>query len=337
MVYNHGLEKACPLCGSKNIVLLNTIEPNQLFNRLPKNNKIDKSVFSLYLFKLWRNKEAYFLKCLNCYISFADPFIAGDDSFYNMLYVDENVYPKWKWDFQLSYEFIKRKKKEGFLDEVKLLEIGAGNGTFLRKIIEDVVNKENVLATEYSMYGRETLNNMGIQCINYNITNLIDNNKIKLCFDVICMFQILEHLDQLDSTFSKLVSLIRSGGFIIIAVPNNRHRELFERFNFIEDLPPVHITRWSKESFNYVSSKYKLKIVDHRIEPTNILHNISKYVSYCNSGRLYQNVITLKYRPIRVLFRIFASLIFILTHIPQIFLLCKKKMGVSQWICFEKL
>jgi 2-polyprenyl-3-methyl-5-hydroxy-6-metoxy-1,4-benzoquinol methylase len=42
-------------------------------------------------------------------------------------------------------------------------------------------------------------------------------------FDVACMFQILEHMDRLESVFQALYRLTKTGSGVFIAVPNSMH------------------------------------------------------------------------------------------------------------------
>ena len=111
--------------------------------------------------------------------SFSNPYISGDQIFYNLAY-PEPGYPKWKWEFEFSYQILKKNKTP----DPNILEIGAGQGSFVEKISQGLIKKENIVCTEYSKYGRGKISKIGIQCFDDDIRN-IDNKNFVENFDFI--------------------------------------------------------------------------------------------------------------------------------------------------------
>src|SRR5208337_399944 len=155
-------------------------------------------------------------------------------------------YPKWKWEFQETYEAIKKLAKS----DLKLMEIGAGDGAFIRRIAEEILPKENIFCTEFSRYGRHRIEYFGVKCSAEDVRCLSDSNsEYEDAFDIVCMFQVLEHMDRLELLFKKLNLLMKSGGNLFISVPNQRLIEFNENNGALLDMPPNHVGRWNIRCF----------------------------------------------------------------------------------------
>ena len=196
--------------------------------------------------QLWGQSTCEVIQCDNCGFCYSNPYIAGDERFYNLAY-DNSGYPAWKWEFQLTYNLLKKFSKP----DLKLLEIGAGDGAFIKRIAGEVLPKENLLCIEFSQYGRQQIEKLGVQCVAEDVRNL-SNEELKASFDLVCMFQVLEHMDKLDALFQKLNWLMKQGGSLFIAVPNPRRTEFNELNGALLDMPPNHIGRWNKKCFEEI-------------------------------------------------------------------------------------
>jgi len=84
------------------------------------------------------------MQCSQCGFCFSYPYVAGDERFYSLAYV-RSGYPKWKWEFQITYDLLRRNLRSN----CKLIEIGAGDGAFISKIAKDVLPKANIFCTEF--------------------------------------------------------------------------------------------------------------------------------------------------------------------------------------------
>lgn len=67
--------------------------------------------------------------------SFSYPYIAGDNIFYNIVY-KESTYPTWRFEFEETLNTINSILKYRDISDSTLLRIGAGDGAFLKKLLE---------------------------------------------------------------------------------------------------------------------------------------------------------------------------------------------------------
>ena len=213
--------------------------------------------------KLWWGDYASWNICRNCGNGFANPFIAFNSEYYTITYTSDVFYTPWKWEYEKVYHYIKKLSKKN----LHLLEIGAGNGTFVTRISEELIDKNNILATEYSDFGINEIVAKGISCIPKNIFEL-DTNDNRNRFNIICMFQVFEHLDRLDDVFETLNQISKPGSDLFIAVPSHKHREFYFSLGKNLDFPPGHISCFSPAGMRIISDRYGWGLVGNFYQPT---------------------------------------------------------------------
>ena len=189
--------------------------------------------------------------------------------------------------------------KKSKIKDPNVLEIGAGQGSFIEKISERLIKKENIVCTEFSKYGREKISKLGVKCFGDDIRD-IKVEKFAKYFDYIFMFQVLEHMDDLDRLFKTLVSMIKKGGSLVIAVPNDKWIEFNEINGAQLDMPPNHIGRWTKSSFKYLAEKNDFFMKKHRFEPFNfqkiiIQFGFMRYLKNAQNNKSFENAIEKKH------------------------------------------
>jgi SAM-dependent methyltransferase len=96
------------------------------------------------------------------------------------------------------------------MDHKRLLDIGCGNGAFLRAMS---ILGWNVAGTEINP-GLELMKELAVR-------KHIEDFSDCAPFDCITMWHTLEHMENISTVLSQIYSLLRPGGKLIIAVPNN--------------------------------------------------------------------------------------------------------------------
>ena len=160
-----------------------------------------------------------------------------------------------------------------------MIEIGAGDGAFAKKIANEILPKENILCTEFSEYGRDQIEKSGIKCVPKDIRALSGPEFEKFA-DVICLFQVIEYMDRLDVLFEKLNWLLKPGGSVFIAVPNQNMIQFNELNGALLDMPPNHIGRWSKKCFDIIGKKHSFIVADYRVEYTPFPLMARQFINY---------------------------------------------------------
>jgi 2-polyprenyl-3-methyl-5-hydroxy-6-metoxy-1,4-benzoquinol methylase len=89
-------------------------------------------------------------------------------------------------------------------------------------------------------------------------------------YDVVCAFQVLEHLSNPGDFLRSACSLLRSGGKLLIGVPN---ADSFLRFQYnLLNMPPHHTTRWPMAVFTRIPAIFPLQLRRIAAEPLASYH-----------------------------------------------------------------
>ena len=133
-----------------------------------------------------------------------------------------------------------------------LLDIGAGTGDFLAFA---KMKKWEVLGIEPSSKAKELARKKGIPFIE-NIQDLSDNS-----FDVITMWHVLEHVENLEDQITELKRICKPQGFIIIAVPNYKSFDAthYKEFWAAYDVPR-HLWHFSKNAIKNLFSEKEMTL-----------------------------------------------------------------------------
>src|SRR5690554_555171 len=134
-----------------------------------------------------------------------------------------------------------------------LLDIGAGTGDFLAYAKS---KKWEVVGIEPSQKAKELAQKKGVSFVD-NTEELSDNS-----FDVITMFHVLEHVEDLDKQLSELKRISKPNGIIIVAVPNYKSydAEYYKEFWAAYDVPR-HIWHFSKTSIKKLFAKQGIQLI----------------------------------------------------------------------------
>lgn len=230
--------------------------------------KISKEIESL-----WQSDHCEFYSCSQCRYGFAWPYTAGNMEIYSALYYRAFSFPSDKWEYDRAIEIISHADLRA---DSALLEIGAGNGSFLEKVSPLIQDRNRIHSTEYSGPGVEEIQRKGFKCYSKSISQLAEGDLPR--FDVICMFQVLEHMDDLDLVFQSLGKLGNRGSNLIVAVPNGTLRRFYDRMGVHLDVPPIHVGRFTPETFQWLGKKHGWNVAGTSIEPQKYLFKVKKFV-----------------------------------------------------------
>ncbi|HBF34856.1 TPA: hypothetical protein DDW35_09880 [Candidatus Sumerlaeota bacterium] len=328
------IHAVCPVCGSNSVLRLwktNSDKAAQHFvlrNLDPERH----SALATHIKNLWGTDSCEAAKCNNCHFVFSHPYIGGDHHFYTLAYEREG-YPTWTWEFQKTFDVIKNMGSP----DLRLIEIGAGNGSFLRRAVQ-LIKSDNITAMEFSDYGCREISKLGINYYQKDIKEFIPTSPV----DIIAMFQVLEHMDQLSATFNHLYALLKSGGSLFIAVPRAERITFNEQHGALLDMPPNHIGRWNKKAFEIVAEKYGFDLVQYQQETPKFWSGFKQLTSYRVlrksqiNGTLENLALSVKNKRIRsVLYRGLFALYSPFAIFP-VLKMVRAGLGNSQWVQMVK-
>jgi len=240
----------CPLCTQVSSILLRTYPVTELNHLWIKS--FGFSPFSKKRKKMIITKR----QCAECNLIYFDPPYYGDGEFYRKLSKFPWYYETIKWEFDLAAQLISEIKPASFL------EIGCGNGSFLNKITALVKRVEGIDINENAIN----------QCIKKGLAASTTPIKdLEKSYEIIALFEVLEHMDHLSETIHDIVKAISPEGHLILAVPNPEGYLKNVEINLL-DMPPHHNSSWAKKTFEYVAYEYNLEIIGYYQEPLRYVH-----------------------------------------------------------------
>lgn len=162
--------------------------------------------------------------------------------------------------FDKVYQFVKNialKRKLNLINSFNtnsksILDVGAGTGDFLQTCKN---NSWKVFGTEPNQGARNLASQKGIT-LHENLTDL-SNQK----FDVITLWHVLEHVDNLFEIIEQLNNLLNENGRLVIAVPNHKSYDAnhYKEFWAAYDVPR-HLWHFSQTSITKLFSKSNFKL-----------------------------------------------------------------------------
>ncbi len=177
-----------------------------------------------------------------------------DHSDYNANGLD-NLYSqeeKHFW-FLARKEFILQNFSKYILKDNKIIEIGAGTGNVSRYLKEN--GYENISVGEMHLNGLKYAKSYGMEdCYQFDLLNTPFENE----FDVVNMFDVLEHIEDDDKALENVYKMLNNDGKITMTVPS--HMWLWNR----DDAIAGHKIRYTKQELIDKLEKNGFEIVQAR-------------------------------------------------------------------------
>ena len=255
---SRSLEKSppeCPLCKSKSNIELEKISCKDL-------NKMYADFLEQQIGHLFGGRD-YFTKnrCERCHLIFFDPLIAGDEEFYALISKKKFYYPAQKDEYEYSLRFISEKEK--------VLDIGCGAGEY-----GSMAN--NYTGIDINESAVKTAQKKGLRVLRETIEE--HSAKYPATYDVICAFQVLEHVVDPHAFLRNMVKGLKEGGRIILSVPSGDSFIAYSQ-NHLLNLPPHHLTWWSDLTFRALARLFPLELIEIYHEPVQEIHLYSYVIT----------------------------------------------------------
>lgn len=254
--------------------------------------------------------EVKLYECRKTGYRFYFPFTTiGDADFYKELSLKRENYYSTRW------EHLKILPTLDIHETV--LEIGSGFGVFLSLL------KSKGISAEGIELNPEALNVCKEKDLNIH-NELIETFALKNLdkYDVVCYFQVLEHITSVHDFVKNSLLALKPNGKLIIGVPNNNPYLFVNDKYHTLNLPPHHAGLWNKKSLKSLEQIFNVKLVSLEYEPLEKTYNqfLKTYIK--NSNLFYS-------RFIKALNRVFPK---ILKRV-----LCKYIDGRNILVVFKKL
>ncbi|MBQ0841259.1 MAG: methyltransferase domain-containing protein [Gammaproteobacteria bacterium] len=241
------IDVCSPLTGNKNVIKLHSFDTQKIIDDWLKSFDMEiKDEFS-------GCSRIDLYQCLETGLRFFVPMsVAGSNSLYVKLQKFEWFYLPWKWEHEALFSRLN-------LGE-KILEVGCATGVFVERLSHLGFSVEGI---EFNKSAVAVCEEMGLPVSMQNMKQLAINRAE--AFDVVCSFQVLEHVADPLSFINESLALLKCGGRLVICVPDNDSFLHYKQT--LLDMPPHHVTQWNLKAFQSLERLFSLKLVCVKYEP----------------------------------------------------------------------
>lgn len=171
-------------------------------------------------------------RCRSCGLGFFRPAAVGGEEFYRGLHDEDWYYPVDKPEYRFAAGFVRPSDS--------VLEVGGGEGAFGK-----LLRCRSYRLLELNGAAVEAARLAGLDASEEDLATHARSNPAG--FDVVCAFQVLEHVPDPRDFLAAAVVALRPGGRLIVSVPADDSFVGRDRRNVL-NVPPHHVTRWSDRS-----------------------------------------------------------------------------------------
>jgi SAM-dependent methyltransferase len=231
----------CLLCNADELILKEKIKVSDLlsiYSSLTTNYNLIKEFQGASIIEFWI--------CPLCDFRFYSPQLSASGAFYEYLQKYDWYYRQDKPEFKFARKYIK--------SHYNVLEVGAGAGYFTNDL-----TCKSYIGLEYNDASIELAKKKGINIIKESIESFsyLKNQS----FDVVCAFQVLEHIANPKSFIESCIRVTKPGGFLIFSIPSaDSYASLFP--NHTLNLPPHHVSLWTDKCLIKLAETFDLKLND---------------------------------------------------------------------------
>ena len=274
----------------------------------------------IQLYKI--DKEYELFKCSNCGLVFTNPSqIADCDpavNFYDSAGTvsDEELYKQEAYIPLIEYVLPIILNKSGKTKKLKALDIGCGPGTFLRIIKKNNIEEFGLDASDAMI---SKLKEQGFD--NVRMELFTENTFPGITFDIITLWNVLEHVPNPKEIMSLCYKRLNPGGVLFFKVPNISFHGPFSNLRKKSLEPKCHLF-----NFSYKSIILLLGLTGFKNRPDDLFDTKTNVVESCPSDNMFKSRILVY---IKHLYSGIAKVIFYLTFrkinvAPSLIVLVKK-------------
>lgn len=146
------------------------------------------------------------------------------------------------------------------------MEIGSGSG-FFGKYLAEKASDVHYLGLELNEKAIQDGLNTGVNLkAEDSRTHSINNAG---SYDVVCSYQVFEHVSNIKSLYEDAIKLLRPGGYLVVAVPNNNMFFLRKNvmYSKVLNMPPHHVNLFTPKSLQKIGDLMGLKVEKTLKEP----------------------------------------------------------------------
>jgi 2-polyprenyl-3-methyl-5-hydroxy-6-metoxy-1,4-benzoquinol methylase len=246
------------------------------------------------------NKQEYKLyECSNCLLQWWEPLRIIPNFYKDTYFIfHQDLNQKLSdWDRPFFQYFLVKNKLPK--NEIQLLDVGCGEGSFLMEIkkrtdfkIWGIDFDKKSIEIAKNKTGTDTIYPMSLEeFYEYAIKN-------NLNFDIITFFSVLEHQDNPKKFIALIRGMLKPGGYAIGSVPKRESKLLkFYRYPYDDsDMPPHHFLRFNQKSLKYLFSLEGFECSFHPIKLSSLL-GLPELMIFSNIVNKFKKILKKVARP----------------------------------------
>ena len=242
----------CPGCRSPRIETLESIRANELIDLYRKSAKMDVATYFVGV------TTVHLQRCAACDLRFYDPPCAGDGAFYEQLQKFDWYYNEEKAEYEFARGFVSA--------DCNVLDVGCGSGAFHSWLPPSVT----YVGLEFNDEAIRKASSRGLHVVKQSVQDHAAQFPGK--YDVVCAFQVLEHIPEPESFFRACIDALTPTGKLILTVPAE-DSFLALATNLYLNMPPHHALRWSDLALRNIATREGLNVMQIWHEPVATYHD----------------------------------------------------------------
>lgn len=241
-------QNSCPLCKERDSILIESI-------RIIDINREYIRQFGVEVLHEFPSdlKSIGLRHCNTCSLDFFSPTIVGSENFYAAIGKVPGYYTSDRWEFK---ETIRR-----LPDNANLIDVGCGDGVFLSHVSGD--RKRGL---EFNPDAVKRAKKKGLLVEQTTLESLPAESA-----DFVTLFHVLEHVCDPAKLIGEIACVLRPGGRLFVAVPNN-DSFIGSAIHDPMNAPPHHPLRWRAAAFEYLQALVPLQLKSVDAEPLETEH-----------------------------------------------------------------
>jgi 2-polyprenyl-3-methyl-5-hydroxy-6-metoxy-1,4-benzoquinol methylase len=185
---------------------------------------------------------------------------AGTGQLYSQLQKYDWYYMPGKWEFGEALSLLE--------EPSELLEVGVGEGYFLQAAKQDGHSCHGV---ELNDQAAARVRSLGFEIYTQTLNDLSIHSQKR--YDVICSFQVLEHVPDPIGFLRDMIALLNPGGRLVLSVPNAAvMRNIDPKNKDLLNRPPHHMTHWDEKVFHSLPKVLPIEVKTVCREPLASYH-----------------------------------------------------------------
>jgi SAM-dependent methyltransferase len=255
--------RKCPLCNRDNIAILDTLSIAYLAAAY-------RRVVGIDVERLFEgHNHLKYLECSDCHLRFFEPLVPGNSSFYQALAakIPSAYYRKAKEEFRIAARYVRKGDR--------VLEVGCGRG-FFAAACSSCPYQGLEMNEQAAREARESGLDVSTDSIQEH------SRKHPESSDIVCAFQVLEHVEDPASFVQACLTSLKNGGRLILSTPSEE--SFMRNAGDCMNAPPHHLTRWCDQAFKSMQDLFGLHLLALEHEPLQPIHRVFYLRSLLTTG-----------------------------------------------------